>query len=416
MNTLAPNVTYDLDDPTLLLRDAVLADPRPLYDTLRRRAPVWRLPGQETYLVSDPSLIREAVGRPKEFSSNLVSLLHRDAGGGLVPFPMAPLGDPTHVLAVADPPVHTRQRRLLQPYFNPGAVARLEPALREIVDRQIAPMLAAGRGDVVTQLSDPLPARAICLLLGLPPDDAPVLIPVVAGVDPLLDGVTDLEGMVTAVGAAAQLHQYVQTKLDVALEQPAPQRTGLLGVLADAIDAGALPAFEALGILIQVFTAGTVTTSSLIAKTVEFLAGRVDLQRWLRDDPERIPEALDDILRDDGPFQFHYRWTTTEATLGDVRIPAGSRVLLMWAAANRPSPGEPGSAHEDGKAGAAHYAFGRGLHFCIGEPLARLESRIAIERLLVRTSRIALDPDHPPVRRRSILLRRHASLPVMLER
>ena len=396
---------FDLDDPTLLLRDDVLDDPRPLYDTLRRRAPVWRLPGQETYLVSDPSLIRDAVGRPSEFSSNLVTLLYRAAGGGLVPFPVAPLGDPTHVLAISDPPVHTRHRRLLQPHLNASAVARLEPTLRDIVERQLAPMLAAGRGDAVRQLSDPLPALTICHLVGLPPDDAPRLMSVVADVDPLLDGVTDLDGMVTAATAALRLHEYVQGHIDAALARPAPQRTGLLAVLTDAIDAGALGPGEALGMLVQLFSAGTQTTSSLIANAIEILARQPDLQRRLREEPERIPDALDDILRDDGPFQFHYRWTTTDTTLGDLRIPANSRVLLMWAAANRPAPGEPEGAH---------FAFGRGLHFCIGAPLARLESRLALEQLLARTSRFALDPARPPVRRRSIFLRRHASLPVTL--
>src|SRR5262252_849715 len=95
---------FDLSDPTLLLRDEVIADPRPLYDTLRRQAPVWRLPGQNSYLVSDPALIREVVGRPTEFSSNLVSLLHRDADGYPVAFDIVPFGDPLHVLATADPP------------------------------------------------------------------------------------------------------------------------------------------------------------------------------------------------------------------------------------------------------------------------------------------------------------------------
>ena len=400
------STNFALDDPTLLLREDVLTDPRPLYDELRRRAPVWQLPGQETYLVSDPDLVRDAVGRAKEFSSNLVSLLHQDAEGGLTPFPMAPLGDPTHVLAVADPPVHTRQRRLLQPHLNAGAVARLEPALRDVVDRQIAPLLTAGRADVVRELSDPVAALAICLLLGLSPDDAPGLIPVVAAVDPLLDGVTGLDGMATAMGAALQLHEYVRARLDAALASPPHRRTGVLGVLADAIDAEALPAFEALGILVQLFSAGTQTTSSWIANAIETLARRPELQTRLRTDPAGIPAALDDVVRDDGPFQFHYRWTTTDTTLGDVQIPAGSRVLLMWAAANRPAAGEPRGNH---------YAFGRGLHFCIGEPLARLESRLVIERLLARTSRLTLDPAHPPVRRRSIFLRRHANLHVRLE-
>src|SRR5262245_26295444 len=125
---------FPLDDPSLLLRDDVVADPRPLYDVLRRRAPVWRLPGQHSYLVSDPALIREAVGRTAEFSPNLVSLLHRDAGGGLVAFPMGALGDSIHVLATADPPIHTRHRKLLQPHLSATAVARLEPTLRAVVD------------------------------------------------------------------------------------------------------------------------------------------------------------------------------------------------------------------------------------------------------------------------------------------
>ena len=396
---------FDLDDPTLLLRDDVLDDPRPLYDALRQRAPVWRLPGQETYLVSAPELIRDVVARPAEFSSNLVNLLCRGERGELVPFPVAPLGDPIHVLATADPPLHTRQRRLLQPHLSAAALARLEPVLRAVIDRQLDPLLAAGGGDVVPQLSDPLPALAICHLVGLPPDDARRLLAVVAGVDPLLDGVTDLDGMATAAGAALGLHQYVQGHLDAALARPAPDRAGLLGVLADAVDAGGLDAGEALGILVQLFSAGTQTTSSLIANAIEILARQPELQQRLREDPERIPDALDDILRDDGPFQFHFRWTTTDATLGDWRIPADSRVLLMWAAANRPGAGE---------SEGPHFAFGRGLHFCIGAPLARLESRLALARLLARSSRIALDPAHPPRRRRSIFLRRHASLPVAL--
>jgi len=409
---------FDLDDPTLLLRDDVVADPRPLYDALRRRAPVWRLPGQDSYLVADPMLIRDVVARPTEFSSNLVGLLHRDADGCLVAFPMLPFGDPAHVLATADPPVHTRHRKLLQPHLNPAAVAQLEPTLRKFVDGQLAPVLSAGRGDIVTALSDPLPAFAICSLLGLPPEDAPRLVPLVADMSPLLDGVTDLDGMTRAATATLGLHEYAQTRLDHARNGPSTGRSGLLGVLVDGIDSQALTADEAQNILLQLFTAGTETTSSLIAMAIEILARRPDLQGRLRRHSEHIPEVLEDVLRDDGPFQFHYRWTTTESRLGDVVIPANSRVLLMWAAANRPSPEEPGRPSQDlDTAGpGTHFAFGRGLHFCIGAPLARLEARIAIERFLAQTHRFSLDADHPPVRRPSFFLRRHASLPVVLER
>jgi cytochrome P450 len=407
---------FDLSDPTLLLRDEVIADPRPLYDSLRRRAPVWRLPGQNSYLVSDPALIREVVGRTTEFSSNLVSLLYRDASGLPVAFDIAPLGDPLHVLATADPPNHTRHRKLLQPHFSPAAVARLEPTVRRVVGDQLAPLLAAGQGDIVACLSDPLPALTICYLIGLPPDDAARLIPLVAELSLLLDGVTDLDGMGSAGTAALKLAEYAQRHLDDALGRPSAARSGLLAVLADAIESHVLASPEAVALLLQFFTAGTETTSSLIANATETLARQASLQERLRRHPEQIPETLEDILRDDGPFQFHYRWTTANTSLGDVSIPANSRILLHWAAANRPSPQESGGAHRDfaGAEPGAHFAFGRGLHFCIGAPLARLEARIAIERLLAQTSRISLDPDRPPVRRPSIFLRRHATLPVIL--
>lgn len=408
-------MTFDLDDPTLLLRDDVVADPRPLYDVLRRRAPVWQIPGQSSYLVSDPSLLREAVSRTEEFSSNLVSLLYRDANGCPAAFDMAPLGDPIHVLATADPPNHTRQRKLLQPHFSASAVARLEPTVRQAVDQQLAGLLAAGRGDLVACLSDAVPALTICALLGLPSEDAACLMPIVADVSLLLDGVTDLAGMSRASMSALKLYEYAQTHLEAARNRPAAERTGLLAVLVEAIEAQVITAEDTMSLLLQFFTAGTETTSSLIANTAETLARRAELQERLRRFPEQIPAALEDILRDDGPFQFHYRWTTVDARLGDILIPANSRVLMMWAAADRPSLEESANQSGDSYGAGPHFAFGRGLHFCIGAPLARLEARIAIERLLAQTSRISLDPDHPPVRRPSILLRRHASLPVIVD-
>jgi cytochrome P450 len=292
----------------------------------------------------------------------------------------------------------------------------LEPTIRRIVDQELAPLLADGRGDIVASLSDPLPALTICHLIGLPPGDASRLIPLVADVSLLLDGVTSFDGMGRAGMAALELSEYARTHLDAARGRPSAERPGLLAVLVDAIDSQMLASDEAVALLLQFFTAGTETTSSLIANATETLARQADLQERLRRHPERIPEALEDILRDDGPFQFHYRWVQNDTCLGDVPILAHSRILLLWAAADRPSPQEPASAHQDvdDVGHGPHFAFGRGLHFCIGAPLARLESRIAIERLLAQTSRISLHPDHPPVRRPSILLRRHASLTVTL--
>lgn len=404
----------DLNDPGLLVRDDVLDDPHPLYDLLRREAPVWQLPGQDTFLITDPALVRDVVARPMEFSSNLVSVLYRDATGGLAPFEMVPYGDPAHILATADPPAHTRHRKLLQRHLSPATLGELAPSVRRIVDDQLTPMLAAGEGDFVTGFSDPIPGLAICDVLGLPQADAPSLVRQVSDIGLLLDGVTDVEGMNRGAASALDLLLYAKEHVDAARQQPADERSGILSVLVDAIDSGQIDSDEAQSLMVLLVNAGTETTSSLLATAVRILAQTPQLQEDLRACPERIPDAIEDFLRTDGPFQFHYRWTPTDTSIGETPVPANSRVLLMWAAADRPSLGDPvdRNAEPGARGRAPHFAFGRGMHFCIGVHLARLEATIALERLLDRTSAFSLDPDHPPIRRPSISLRRHVRIPI----
>lgn len=406
----------DLTDPKLLLHPDILANPRPLYDKLRREAPVWGIPGQDSYLISDPALIREVVTRTSEFSSNLVSVLHRDSSGGLCGYDVTPFGDPVNILATADPPVHTRHRKLLQPHLSPQAISRVAPVLFRIVDEQLGPLLADGRGDIVSTFSDAVPARTICEVIGLPQADAPRLVEWVSGIAAMLDGLTDLDGMNQAAQDALDLLVYVQQKVDAAIQGPLDDQERLLAVLADAIRTGIVNADEARDLVVLLINAGIETTSSLLSTAVTTLAERPDFQSHLRSHPEDIPAAIEDLLRDDGPFQFHYRWATTDATVGDRRIPGHSRVLLMWAAANRPSSGGPTDTPADSQESQApHFAFGRGIHFCIGAHLARLEGRVAIELLLARTAAFALDPERPAQRRPSIFLRRHTNLPILVE-
>ncbi len=401
----------DLADPLLLLSPAVLDDPRAFHEVLLREAPVWQVPGQDTFLVSSPGLLREAVARTEDFSSNLVTVVHDGGGGTLVPFDLLPYGDPSHVIATADPPTHTRQRKVLQPHLSPSAVTAHEPMMAAVVTDRLGQLLAAEHPDAVSAFADPIPGAVICQVLGLPVADAPQLIALVGDIGLLLDGVTDAEGMARASEAALELMVYAQAHLDRTGDLPPTERIGLLGVVADAIDAGDLTADEGVGVVVLLINAGTETTASLIATTIRTLAEQPGLQAELRNHPDRISETLEGILRDDGPFQFHYRYAPADTVLGDTKIPAGSRVLMMWAAANAGTPNQPTGESERVP---PHFAFGRGLHFCIGAPLARLEARIAIERLLAATTSITLDTHHPPARRPSILIRRHSALPVRI--
>lgn len=407
-------MTVDLDDPAVLLDPAVLDDPGPFLDELRRTAPVWQVPGQDTFVVSDPALVRDAVGRPEDFSSNLVEALHAGGDGCPVRFGLGRHGDPMYVLATADPPRHTVHRRLLQGPLSASSVAELEPTLTAIVDRRLDDLLAGsgsdGAVDAVRTFTDPVPADTICEVIGLPAEDAAFVVDIVADVGALLDGVTDRAGIDRAATRALELTAYAETHLRAATAAAPSERRGLLGLLATAVDDGEITHDEARDILVILVSAGSETTASLLATMVDLLAGDPELQSRLRNDPALVPDAIEQALRTDGPFQFHYRWTPGDTTLGGSTIPAGSVLLLMWSAANR-AVEESGSA--DGRT-PPHFAFGRGLHFCIGAPLARLETRIAVERLLARTEGLSLDPDRPPSRRPSIFIRRHATLPVVV--
>jgi cytochrome P450 len=407
-----PSPRLDLNDPTLLLHADVLDDPRPFHDALRRHAPVWQIPGQDTFLVSDPLLIREAAGRPDDFSSNLVSLLHDNGNGCPVAMQITKYRDPIHVLATADPPIHTRHRRLLQPHLSPVVVASLEPKVRTFADEYLSAVFAEHRVDFVQMFSDPLPVRTVCELIGLPHGDVPKIVQIVLDTGALLDGVTTPDRIQPAAESALALTVYVHEHLKAMLARRATERVGLLGVFSAAIESGDITEDEVRDMLITLVSAGSETTASLIATSVATLACDQDLQDRLRADPERIPDAIEEILRADGPFQFHYRYAPADTTLGGVDIPAHSRVLLMWAAANRRGPGAPDPV--DGRGLPPHYAFGKGLHFCIGAPIARLEARVALEQLLARTTSVRLDPDRPPTRRPSIFIRRHRTLPVIL--
>lgn len=399
---------FDLDDPGLLFRSDVLNDPGPLYAELRRRAPIWKVPGQDTYVVTTPSLVREVVGRTDDFSSNLVSLIHRSAEGAPATFDLFPFADRGHVLAVADPPSHTRHRRLVQPHLSPAAIAELEPIVRALAVDALGPLLTDGGGDAVASFADPVPAAVICHLLGMPVAEVDLLVPHLLAVAELLDGLTDTDGMGRAMGAAAELGSMAHSHLDRQRALRPHDRNALSGSLVDAIDGGEITADEGTGVLIQLFTAGTETTQSLTATTIETLARDQHLQGKLRRHPDRVPAALEEVLRTDGPFQFHYRWTPADTLLGGTEIPARSRVLVFWAAANQPET-------EDQPNGKPHFAFGRGLHFCVGAALARLEARIMITELLATTTAFRLDPLDPPTRRPSIMLRRHACLPLRVE-
>ena len=174
---------------------------------------------------------------------------------------------------------------------------------------------------------------------------------------------------------------------------------------------------DGLGMLVQLLGAGTDTTTSLIGRAVLQLARDSALQAQVRSNLDLVPVLLEETLRYDGPFRFHYRSVLHDTELGGVAIPAGSRLLLIWGAANLDEDYFVNADEFDITRAAlrSHYAFGRGIHFCIGAPLARVEARLAVEHLLRSTRSIILDPARTPSFRRSIFVRRLGNVPLLVE-
>jgi cytochrome P450 len=212
--------------------------------------------------------------------------------------------------------------------------------------------------------------------------------------------------------------EYLRTHLGAALANPqGGPEAPLLHALARGVRGGELDEAQAVGIAIVRFGAGGESTSSLIGSAMRLLARDPALADALRRDPDLISRLVEETVRLEPPFKFHYRAVRQTCQLGGVELRAGDRLMLLWAAVNR-DPAvieDPDSLRLDRRHPKQHMGFGRGSHFCIGAHLARLEARVVLEEVLARTKLIRLRADAPPVHARSIFVRRLEHLPIELE-
>jgi cytochrome P450 len=176
----------------------------------------------------------------------------------------------------------------------------------------------------------------------------------------------------------------------------------------EAVEARQLTRDEAMSLVLQLIAAGTESTTSLLGSAVRMLAADPDLQSRLRTDPALTDDLIEETLRLESPFRGHFRVATRNATLAGTPIPAGSRLMLLWGAANRDPLqfDEPEQLDLSRPGIKNHLGFGRGIHFCLGAHLARLEAQRAIGLLMERTAGIRLAADHRDHYHPSLLIRR----------
>jgi cytochrome P450 len=405
-----------------LFDPAVVEDPHEYYALLRETDPVHELPGTGTFLVTRMDLIHEVVAKPAVYSSVSTQFLHHHAHDGAPGlrgvFPRAELDTGQGaVLATADPPDHTRQRRVVTRRLSTTVMQEMEPEFRELVDRVLDAALPTGHIEWMSQLAEPLPMVMVARILGLDDAAAPALKEQgYASVEAIGGFVTD-ERLAELGTPMMDVGPVVDAYLAARAAQEYDPAT-LIGVCGQAADAGELTDLEAFATLFLLVSAGGESTTSLTGTGVRILAERPDLQDRLRREPHLVPAFVEEACRLEPPFRGHYRYVVHDTELGGVRIPAGATLVLAWPAANhdRDAFPNPDEIDLDRPNPRQHVGFGWGIHLCVGAPLARVEAKVAFEQLLARTRSFSIDPSAAPLHHhRSLMVRRLVQLPLVVD-
>jgi cytochrome P450 len=363
-----------------------LIDPYPLYERLRREAPVVMLPGTDYYVVSRYDDVVAAALNTEDYSSKLVAILTQQTGGGATIVDASGSGM-VDVLAIADPPDHGRQRKVTQGGLSPSFFRSLEGHIRAFVDELLDSLVARDTAEWMGEFAFRLPMSVALEIVGFPRDDWAL---VKAWCDhgvALLSGINTEAELIEHGRESGQLVKYVTAKLEHAKADPQPNVTGSL---VEAIRNDTLSDAEAVSIIFQILIAGNDSSASTMGSAVRILTEDVALQELLRREPARLPDFIEEVLRLESPFQGHFRIAKRDCQLAGVALPKGTRLMLLWGSANRdPDTFEnPDVLDIDRPNRKAHLGFGHGLHHCVGAPLARLEVRIVLEELLARTRAI----------------------------
>jgi cytochrome P450 len=367
---------------TPLVDPAVLADPHPFLTRLRESSPVLQVDmrmNMPVWMVTRYDDVLAALSEPR-----LSNDPHH--AGALTE---AMRGDfLSRSMIGTDPPEHTRLRRLVSRAFTARRVEGLRPRIQEITDALLDRITPRGTAELVGEFALPLPVTVIGELLGVPETDRNVFR---TWTDEMLDRPFDLHSDMTRVEAARErMHGYLADLLAAKRTQPADD---LLTDLIQATDEGErLDPQELLAMTFLLLIAGYVTTVSLIGNGTLALLRHPDQLDRLRADPALVPQAVEELLRFDGPVNPGImRYALEDLEIGGVRIARGDMVLLAIAAADRDPGRFPAPDGLDiGSTDPGHLAFGHGVHYCLGAPLARLEGQVAFTALLSRLPELSL--------------------------
>jgi cytochrome P450 len=368
-----------------LLADEGRDDPYPLYAQLREHGPLITI--QPDYLVATSYQAVDAVLRDPRLGVQDATLMLLEGS-----------------MLNANPPDHTRMRRLVAGAFTPKRIAELEYSITTQAQKLAAEMLEKGAPrDLMEEFAYRLPVGVICELLGIPERDREWFRPVASDFSVVLEGtMTELD--LIAAQSAAELLQAYFTDL-------AKQRRGTQTIIGELAGSDALTQAELLGNLALLLLAGFETTTGLIGNGLMALLQRPDHLARLRDDPGLAPSYVEEFLRYDSPVQATSRFALADTVVNGEPIAPGGFVMALIGSANRdPERFSEADQFQPDRPGNGSVSFGAGAHFCLGAALARLEARIAFPLLLSTFPGLELGGE--PVRRQRLVLRGYQSLPI----
>jgi cytochrome P450 family 130 len=330
-----------------------------VYRTLRDEHPVYVAPGG-TFVLSRFDDVWNAVNDWGSFSS---------AG-------VAEAAQLQPQMIYMDPPDHTSLRKLVSRAFTPKRVADLEPRVRAVADELLTKMAVTGGGDLVHEFASPLPSTIMSDLIGVPEQHRTAF-------QGWIEAFLEVTSPDDIAGRATNIYALFGSLL--AERRDAPADDLMSALLAAQVDGDSLSDDDLLGFCFLLLVAGNDTTTSLIGNGVELLARHKDQRAELAGDPTLIPGAIEEMVRIESPTQALPRTALRDVELHGTTIPAGSRVMLVWGAANLDdrefTDPEVFDIHRHS---SRHLGFGHGIHVCLGAALARLEARVAFEELLSR--------------------------------
>ncbi len=368
------------------------ADPWPMYRALRDHDPVHRVvpaskPDDDYYVLTRHADIWAAARDHETFSS---------AKGLTVNYGDLEMIGLQHnpPMVMTDPPEHTEFRRLVARGFTPRQVEAVEPKVRQFVVQRLDRLIADGGGDIVAELFKPLPSMVVAHYLGVPEEDRGQFdgwTEAIVAANTADGGIASaLESVGDAVGSMMAYFTQLIERRRTEPEDDTISHLVAAGVGADGDIAGTL---SVLAFVFTMITGGNDTTTGMLGGSVQLLHQRPDQRRLLVENPDLIRGAIDELLRLTSPVQALARTATRDVTVGDVTIPQGRRVLLVYGSANRDERQfGPNAAELDVERQPRNIlTFSHGAHHCLGAAAARMQSRVALAELLSRCPDFEID-------------------------